>query len=41
VNEKDFCGKTPLEWTVPISDTTNLLRKHSRKMGAELKAEGK
>ena len=43
VNAKDVNGYTPLDWAIFNKDTetTNLLRKHDGKTGAELKAEGK
>jgi len=43
VNDKDNEGQTPLDLAVQHKRTDNidLLRKHSGKTGAELKAEGK
>ena len=43
VNAKDVGGYTPLDYAVikKQNETTDLLRKHDGKTGAELKAEGK
>ena len=43
VNAKNKDGETPLDIAVykGLTKTTNILRKHGGKTGAELKAEGK
>ena len=43
VNAKDHIGGTPLDVAIQLKhpETTDLLRKHGGKTGAELKAEGK
>ena len=43
MNAKDDGGKTPLDFAVEHDkpETSDLLRKHGGKTGAELKAEGK
>ena len=42
-NARDNKGKTPLDWaaTWGLKETSDLLRKHGGKTGAELKAAGK
>jgi len=41
LNTKDRYGMTPLDVVVDNPETTDLLRKHGGKTGAELKAKGK